>query len=87
MSKSDNDGASSVMVVFIVAFVLGVMLLQMLPGSNTSSTTSPSTSYPNSSSPEHRYVTERFRQEGYSASDSQKAADAVIKFHRAQQNR
>lgn len=36
---------------------------------------------------EHRYVHERFRQEGYSNSEAQQAADAIIKFHNAQQNR
>lgn len=36
---------------------------------------------------EHRYATERFKQEGYSGSDAQKAADAVIKFNNAQKAR
>lgn len=49
---------------------------------------SASTSYtPSRSSVEHRYATERFKQEGFSTSDAQKAADAVIKFHNAQKNK
>lgn len=36
---------------------------------------------------EHRYATERLKQEGYSTSEAQQAADAIIKFHNAQQNR
>lgn len=39
------------------------------------------------SSPEHRYVRERFRQEGYSDREAQQAADAIIKFNNAQKNR
>jgi hypothetical protein len=36
---------------------------------------------------ERRYVKERFKQEGYNSSDAAKAADAVIRFHNAQQAR
>lgn len=36
---------------------------------------------------EHRYATERLKQEGYSKAEAQQAADAIIKFHNAQQNR
>lgn len=42
---------------------------------------------PASSSPELRYVENRFRREGYSAAESQEAAAAVMKFQQAQQNR
>lgn len=34
---------------------------------------------------EHRYATERFKQEGFSSSDAATAADAVVRFHEAQQ--
>ncbi len=53
-------------------------------GSNTSN---PTVSAPSSPTTEHRYVRERFRQEGYSDREAQQAADAIIKFHNAQQNR
>ena len=47
-----------------------------------------STDYtPSRNTIEHRYATERFKQEGLSNSDAQTAADAVIKFHNAQQQR
>ena len=36
---------------------------------------------------EHKYATQRFRQEGYSQQESQQAADAVIKFMQAQEAR
>jgi hypothetical protein len=42
---------------------------------------------PNRNSVEHRYATERFRQEGLSSKEAQQAADAVIKFHNAQKNK
>jgi len=36
---------------------------------------------------EHRYATERFKQEGFSGKDAQTAADAVYKFNQAQKAR
>lgn len=69
--------------------VIAIGLLATVIGScQDSGGGSSSTSYtPNRSSVEHRYATERFKQEGFSTSDAQKAADAVIKFHNAQKNR
>jgi hypothetical protein len=42
---------------------------------------------PDRTSFEHRYVQERFKQEGYSQSEARQAADAIIKFHQAQEAR
>lgn len=39
----------------------------------------------NANSFEHRYVKERVKLEGYSNKEAQQAADAIIKFHNAQQ--
>jgi hypothetical protein len=71
----------------IVLIVLGIaMFLNALGGGNSGGTTSSSPSVDRSSF-EHRYATERFKQEGYSAAESQQAADAVIKFNEAQRAR
>lgn len=69
--------------------VIAIGLLATVIGScQNSGGGSSSTSYtPSRSSVEHRYATERFKQEGFSTSDAQKAADAVIKFHNAQKNK
>jgi len=82
MNQSNNGGTW-----IIIAIVVGIALLGNLlgGGSNNSGTTSVST--PDRSSFEHRYATERFKQEGYSAAESQQAADAITKFHNAQKNR
>jgi hypothetical protein len=66
------------------------MLAQLFAGGNSSSSSSRSTFQPDATDRgtfEHRYVTERFKQEGFSGSDARTAADAVIKFHNAQQAR
>jgi len=68
--------------VVFIAFVLG---LAMLGSPNNKTQTAPATT--NRDSFEHKYATERFKQEGFSAADAQQAADAVIKFHNAQKNR
>lgn len=84
-----NNNSSGLWTVLIIAFVLGVMLVGMFSDNNSSST-STSTSTPAATgrgSFEHRYATERFKQEGFSASEAQQAADAVIKFHNAQKGR
>jgi hypothetical protein len=75
--------------VIVIVFVFA-MILQAIGGGGSSSSTassSPASSGVDRGSFEHRYATERFKQEGYSAAESQQAADAVIKFHNAQQNR
>lgn len=36
---------------------------------------------------EHRYAKERVKLEGYSDREAEQAADAIIKFHNAQQNK
>jgi hypothetical protein len=77
----------------VVWIVLGIaVVLQMFAGNNSTSNSSPSSSYSSSpaassSSFEHRYVKERVKLEGYSDSEAQQAADAIIKFHNAQKAR
>jgi hypothetical protein len=77
--------------------ILGLALLSALFKTNDSSTSSSTSgsSYSSSSAPvgvdrnsfEHRYAKERVRLEGYSDREAEQAADAIIKFHNAQQNR
>ncbi|NDD52331.1 hypothetical protein EBZ39_00365 [bacterium] len=81
--SNQNSGFSAWGVGLALLFVFAMLLQLFSPGN-----TAPSTSYtPDRNSAEHRYVTERFRQEGFSSSDSKTAADAVLKFHEAQKNR
>lgn len=82
-TKSEESGSA------VVWGVIAIGLLATVIGScQDSGSVSSSTSYtPSRSSVEHRYATERFKQEGLSTSDAQKAADAVIKFHNAQKNK
>lgn len=69
--------------------VIGGVLAVIVEGCNgVSRTTTTSSNYtPDRGTVEHRYATERFRQEGLSTKDAQTAADAVMKFHNAQKNR
>lgn len=71
-------------VILVVLFIFA-MMLQLVKGVATSSTPAPT--IPDRTSFEHRYVQERFRQEGYNQSEAQQAADAIIKFQRAQEAR
>lgn len=66
----------------IVGFALFV---QALTGGGSSS--SSVSSAPVSTSVERTYVERRFKQEGFSNSDAATAADAVLKFQRAQDAR
>ena len=79
---SNQNGNSTIWVV--VAIVFGfAMLLQLFSPNDTT----PVATTPDRTSVEHRYVTERFRQEGFNSSEAKQAADAVLKFHEAQKNR
>lgn len=81
---SNNNGTSIWPVIFIVLVV--ATIIQMLVGGSGGGSTYVSPSA-DSSSFEHRYVQERFKQEGYNSSEAKTAADAVMKFHNAQKNR
>jgi hypothetical protein len=62
-----------------------LMLGGLLSGCDSSTGPAPATT--SSPTAEHRYVRERFRQEGYSDREAKQAADAIIKFNNAQKNR
>lgn len=78
MSNSNN---TSFWPLILVAAVLGA-LVQIIAGGNDSS---PAPT--NTNSAEYRYTKERFKQEGFSNSDADTAAKAVLKFHEAQKAR
>lgn len=79
MAKNDNG----MMTILWIALALGALASMFAPNNNSAPT--PSTFNVDENSFEHRYVKERFKLEGYSDADSKKAANAVIKFHNAQQ--
>lgn len=79
--SSNGNNASIVWVVFVLVVI--TVVIQMVAG--TSSTSGPAPV--STGTPEYRYARERFRQEGYSSSDADTAARAVIRFHEAQKNR
>lgn len=82
---SNNNNNSSFWPLIIIAGVIGV-IVQMLAG-NSQSHTATTTTPTNTNSVEYRYAKERFKQEGYSSSDADTAARAVLKFHEAQKAR
>lgn len=71
---------------FVIMAVLVALTSVITACDNGDHTSTPSPSVDRGSF-EHRYATERFKQEGYSARESQQAADAVTKFMRAQEAR
>lgn len=82
MSNNNISPLGWAVIIAVVCAFIG----QMLNGNNTTTTTT-TTTYTPSSSAEQRYVEQRFRQEGFSASESATAAEAVLKFQRAQEAR
>lgn len=70
--------------------IIAVVVLAFLSSLLQSCTNNDNASYsptPDRSSFEHRYAKERVKLEGYSDSEAQQAADAIIKFHEAQKRR
>lgn len=79
MSKQQSGSFWPVFVVLLFAV--------SLVGSCADNNAPSGSSAASSSSSERRYVEERFKREGYSSADSAAAADAVMKFQRAQEAR
>lgn len=69
--------------VIVLAVVGFAMLLNLIGGNGGSSSGPTSPAAVDRESAEHKYVTERFKREGYSQAESEQAADAIIKFQRA----
>lgn len=78
-----NNNSSGMWTMIIIVVILFAALL----GSFSDNNSTPVPAAPDRGSFEHRYATERFKQEGFSASEAQEAADAVVRFHNAQKNR
>jgi hypothetical protein len=83
MTKNPSADFGAWWMIILVAVALAA-LGNLFTNNNSAPATRPSAG---GNTAEHRYVHERFRQEGYSNSEAQQAADAIIKFHNAQQNR
>jgi len=83
MNQNNNGGFG--WPVLIVALIIGIMA--SIVGSIKAPAPQHATFEPDHSSFEHRYVKERVKLEGYSDAESKQAADAIIKFHNAQQER
>lgn len=83
MNNKNNDFSGFWPVIFVV-MILGIMFAGMFSGSTRTATQS---FEPDTSSREYRYVKERVKLEGYSDKESAQAAEAIIKFHNAQQAR
>jgi len=69
----------------LITAVAATLLGQLFGGSGNSTSSSSSYAPSSSSSAERRYVEQRFKQEGYSSKDAATAADAILKFQRAQE--
>jgi hypothetical protein len=85
MSNTQNNNGS-IWPVFFVVLVLGTMFSMMFSG-KVSEHRANFNPEPARSSFEHRYAKERVKLEGYSDKEATQAADAIIKFHNAQQAR
>ena len=83
--SNQNNGAG-VWTIIIALFVIAA-IISMLTGGGSTSSTAPTTYSPSAGSFERRYAKERVKLEGYSDRESAQAADAIIKFHNAQQAR
>lgn len=83
---SNNGSYSNGPIWLICGIIMFLALLSNLFSKNGPSS-APQSYEPDRSSFEYRYAKERFKQEGYSINEAAQAADAVLKFHRAQQAR
>lgn len=81
-----NNSQNSGFWFLVLCFIGFAMFLQAITGGSSNSAPSSSSSSSDNSF-ERRYTEQRFRQEGYSSKDAATAADAVIKFQRAQEAR
>lgn len=74
----------------VTMFIIGLIILTAIGsmfGGGSSSSSSYTSSSPDRTSSDYRYVERRMQREGMSQSEAQQAADAVIKFHEAQKAR
>ena len=83
MTKQNQGGMFNLFWVFLI----GCFVISMF-GKSSPSTSTPSDSLYMSSEEQmgHNYAQIRMQQEGFNSSEAKAAADAIIKFNRAQQN-
>ena len=67
---------------FFTTVLFMLILASFFPSKNSNTSISV-----DRNSPEYRYAHTRLRMEGFGAKDSKDAADAIYKFHKAQQYR
>jgi hypothetical protein len=89
--KNEGMGVVGMTIMGIVGFAT---LIGMISPSSNSSSTPNTTSYSSDLSTMtdeerfgHAYTRERMRQEGFNSKEAKQAADAVIRFHRKQNER
>ena len=79
------QNGNSLGVIAVAIFIIAVLMTIVRSAVEPSGSTTPY--QPDPASFNHRYATERFKQEGFSDADSRQAADAVVRFHEAQKQR
>jgi hypothetical protein len=82
--QHDDAGIWSLMA---IVFIIGTFVSMVIGGVTNTSSTPTQMFSPDTGSFEHRYVKERVKLEGYSDKEASQAADAIMKFHNAQQAR
>lgn len=87
MTRSNSSDNSLIWLVCGLILVSTVFVNMFAANDASNLPSTPQTSDPASHTPEYQYARTRFRQEGYSAAESDAAASAVYKFHQAQQAR
>jgi len=78
---NNNDNVGTIFGIFLACAIFSTLVSSC----SSSNSAGPVNTPVNRNSFEHRYATERFKQEGYNAAESRQAADAVTKFLRAQE--
>ena len=85
MSRQQDD--AGIWSLMIIMFIIGTCASMLISNFTTTTNTPTATYSPDAGSFEHRYAKERVKLEGYSDKEASQAADAIMKFHNAQQAR
>ena len=88
MNTDNNNNSFGFFQVVFIAAILGVIIAITAACARTNAPTTQSFEpAAESTSREYRYAKERVKLEGYSDREAAQAADAIMKFHNAQQAR
>lgn len=90
--KNEGMGVIGTTIMLVVAFatIVGLFTPNSSSTNSSPSTTTYSSDLSSMTDEErfgHAYTRERMRQEGYNSTEAKQAADAVIRFHRKQNER